>query len=57
MGSDIVKINQFHYRVVERLRGDQIKIREYLDMEERKTVKDNSTISSLYIWKNGGSIN
>ena len=57
MGSEIVKINQFHYHVVERLKGDQTKIREYLDMEERKTAKDNSTISSLYIWKNGGSIN
>lgn len=57
MGSEIVKINQFHYRVVERLKGDQTKLREYLDMEERKTVKDSSTISSLYIWKNGGAIN
>ena len=57
MGSGIVKIDQFHYRVVERLKGDQTKIREYLDMEDRKTVKDNSTISSLYIWKNGGSTN
>lgn len=48
MGSGTIKIDQFHYRAVERLKGDQTKIREYLHMEDRKTVKDNATISSLF---------
>lgn len=39
--SGTIKIDQFHYRAVERLKGDQTKIREYLHMEDRKTVKDN----------------